>query len=98
MKTPDPIIVCAAIFVEKNDGTVIKLLGARHWDSSMHELADAAGLQHKPRNFKELHQGFIDQFGTFYDRKQSLIIASRNNQIRFELDCGTKELFSEMLY
>lgn len=102
MNRGEPIIVCAAISIERlnqitfNDDII--LIGPRHWDFTMRNQAESLGLSRKNKNFKEVEQGFIDQFGTFYDRKEALIIAKRNNQIRFQLDYGTKELFSEMLY
>jgi hypothetical protein len=44
-------------------------------------------------------QGFIDQFGTFYNRKDAYTIAKENGQIIRDLDgVGTNTLFSEHLY
>ena len=42
-------------------------------------------------------QGFIDQFGKFYNRKDAYIIAKENGQIIRDLG-ETDELFSEHLY
>ena len=102
MNRGEPIIVCAAIMIEKfnvesyNDDII--LTRPRHWDFTMRIQAYCLGLDRKNKNFKEIEQGFIDQFGKFYAREEALVIARRNNQIRFELDHETKELFSEMLY
>lgn len=44
-------------------------------------------------------QGFIDQHGKFYTRKEAFVIAKENNQlIRQESWNATEELYSENLY
>jgi len=46
-------------------------------------------------------QGFVDQWGIFFDRRDSLNIARRQNQIKPEGKSGnpdSDELFSEDLY
>jgi len=82
-------IVCAAILLE--DGQIV--LGARHYDMRMHKT-----LENLKSNSRCFEQGFIDQHGTFFDRKDSLIIANRNNQILRASEYETDELYSENLY
>lgn len=94
-------VVCAANRMP--DGTMF--IGARHWDTHMHEQADlykkANGLSEKALIGAD--QGFIDQFGNFLTREEAWKVAKRNNQIiRY---CGTERgdeeegyLFSEHLY
>jgi len=92
-----PRIVCAAIKIQTNQSDLI-LIGARHWDSNMHRQFKQS-LHTGFEVYKQTEvQGFIDQFRNFYGRKESLLIARENNQIRFELYHNQKELFSEMLY
>jgi len=95
MNRGEPFIVCAAnLFLDWENNPVI-ITGARHWDSVMR----GQYIRMKDKIIgKEVEQGFIDQFGKFYDRKEALLIARESNQVRFELDHNPKELFSEMLY
>jgi len=95
MNRGEPFIVCAAnLFLDLENNQVI-ITGARHWDYVMR----GQYIRMKDKIIgKEIEQGFIDQFGKFYGRKEALIIARENNQVRFELDHNPKELFSEMLY
>jgi len=91
---PDPIIVCAAI--KLTSGLIIP--SARHYDPLMRKIIIAVGGNsctiHDPRE-----QGFIDQLGTFYNRKDAMEIAVKNNQIRRpEVPKPLGHLFSEHLY
>jgi hypothetical protein len=92
-------IICAANKLRLENGAIIVIAGARHWDKGMHEIADA--LFHQLE--RELEQGFIDQFNNFYTREEAWIIAEVNGQIvrrvggDTKLD-GTGRLFSENLY
>ena len=46
---------------------------------------------------KDVEQGFIDQFGNFYNRQEAWIIAEKHKQIKPDYSIkGT--LFSEDLY
>lgn len=90
---PDPDIlvwiVCAAN-KHKETGTIF--CGARHFDNPMRGQIKAAGYK-----FTGYEQGFIDQFGRFYDRKEAWIIAEKNGQIK--RISGTKgTLYSEDIY
>lgn len=87
---PDPDIpvwiVCSAC---RHRETGVIFCGARHFDSVMRGQIKAAGLKGTGHE-----QGFIDQYGRFYDREQAWVIAERNNQIKNKVSTdGT--LYSE---
>jgi hypothetical protein len=50
----------------------------------------------KPYHLRVEEQGFVDQFGNFYNRKDALIIAKGNNQVIGRII--NDELYSENLY
>ena len=97
MERGNPVIVCSAIKIPTNTQDIV-LVGARHWDILMrNQFTQTVKIgMDVYRNQEE--QGFIDQFGKFYNRKDALILARNNNQIKFELDFNTDKLYSEMLY
>lgn len=89
-----PVIVCAAI---KRDEIVI--CGARHFDEimRMHVVTyHQEGLGKRP----QWEQGFIDQFGKFYNRQDAMIIVKESGQpLDNERNSGDgKDLYSEGLY
>lgn len=97
MKRGDPILVCSAIKIQTNKADLL-LLSARHWDNQMRQQFTQS-LHSGYEVYRQTEvQGFIDQFGKFYNRKDAYRLAQHNNQIRFELDYETDELYSEMLY
>jgi len=84
-------IVCAA--VKFKDGLIV---GPRHYDDVMRAQYHAFGFT---ATEDDGVQGFIDQFGTFHDRKAAFVIAQRQDQIRHKSGHpDSKELFSEDLY
>lgn len=93
-------IVCAAIRNEA--GNII--CGARHFDDTMHRHiamlgAEAIADWYNPD--ARVEQGFIDQSGVFYLRREAWAIAAKAGQIRcrcggYVKDGGT--LYSENLY
>lgn len=98
----NPRIFCAAnkylIEYSPNEIKELVIAGARHWDSIMGGVWDTLDdytISCIDRNKEE--QGFIDQFGNFYNRKDAYIIAKENNQIIRDFDYET-ELYSEHLY
>lgn len=102
-KMVKPRIVCAAnkylIEYSTNEIEELVIAGARHWDSVMRGIWDTLDdytISRIDRNKEE--QGFIDQFGNFYTRKEAYIIAKENDQIIRDLGYETDELFSEHLY
>ena len=112
-----PRIVCAANQLSYIDlcGKVrlSVVTGARHMDLTMRTAICAligvspdgnkytsTELESNP-SLLSMDQGFIDQYGTFYDRKAAWVIADINNQIYRR--CGGdgpdgRGLFSENLY
>lgn len=87
-------IVCAAI--RADNGNVIS--GVRHYsmDMCMQIQNRTDGDDFKHRFYDD--QGFIANNGTYYNRKDAYKIALAANQIKYQLDYETDELFSEMLY
>ena len=71
--TTKPWIVCAAI--RFNDHIVC---GPRHWDTTMRKMVD---LLKDHEFWGKAEQGFIDQFGRFYNREEAMQVARQNNQI-----------------
>lgn len=87
-----PRIVCAACRHED-----IIIVGPRHWDATMHRTAELMRVGGK----MHFEQGFISQFGDFYNREEAMLIAKTAGQtIDIERGCGgdDKELYSEGLY
>lgn len=86
-------IVCAA-----NRYKDFVVLGARHFCVSMNAGIDLIGLDalHAYANGDE-EQGFIDQYGTFHDRKAAALIAISAGQVK-ATDLRGTYLFSEDLY
>ena len=89
----NPRIVCAAN--QHEDGIII--LGIRHWDSHMHKQAALLNLK-ESRTKDYWIEGFIDQFGTFYNRTEAFQLAAKNNQILRMVGGDSNELYSEHLY
>lgn len=87
-----PVIVCAANYHEELD---MLLAGARHWDSVMRAHAERYELP-----YTGWSQGFIDQYGKFYTRKEAVALVKENGQpIDWERNGGSgNELYSEGLY
>lgn len=106
MKTPR--IVCAA-----NRGNGEIFLGARHFDERMRNAIDTylryeammneTDKDTELKNMKKwgIEQGFIDQFGTFYNRQEAWVVAEAAGQIIQRVGGDGPEgqgLFSENLY
>lgn len=89
------IIVAAA-----NRYRGIIVMGTRHHSPSMTNTIEAYGGIEALRKYcgDDGEQGFVDQYGTFYDRKEAWILAEQNGQIRYPDVCGPGRLFSENLY
>lgn len=71
----NPRIVCAAMLMENGD----IVAGIRHFSPEMRAIMLKAYGEKYHLKVKE--QGFVDQFGKFYDRKEAWIIADTNGQI-----------------
>lgn len=94
-----PRIVCAAN--KLRDGRVV--VGVRHWDDHMRrQLEDYMSRMGKTCDVPLIHgevQGFIDQFGAFYDRREAWLLAEKNGQIIWQgPGCDGPQLYSENLY
>ena len=88
---PIPVrkIVCAANRVDD-----VILCGARHWDNVMRSQADKMYL-----STTKAEQGFIDQFGNWYDRVEALTLVKLSGQpFHADRNGSTTKLFSEGLY
>lgn len=100
-------IVCAANQYQLRSGETLTLLGARHWDVSMHrqcgqfiEYRSAVEVLYETEI-----QGFLTNTNRFVDRIEGWDIAYKAEQIRsieswnkFKLDTGEGVLYSENLY
>jgi hypothetical protein len=92
-----PRIVCAACL----SGELLAV-GPRHHDSTMRRQIDMFGTSgFSVWGEEPVIQGFIDQFGDFYDRQEAWKIAEANGQII--RGCGGDSakggtLYSENLY
>lgn len=91
--SPSRIVCAACLFSE---GLV---LGARHWDTRMHDAAKALFGSERYAKQEDV-QGFIDQFGNFLDRQEAWVVAEREGQIRNPNVAGGAKgtLYSEHLY
>jgi hypothetical protein len=90
-----PWIVCAANKCENGQ----YLIGVRHWDQFMLEQNSSYNISSDCGN--KVIQGFIDQFGNFYNRQEAWIVAEANGQIIRRVGGDTAEggtLYSENLY
>lgn len=95
------MIVCAAIkfYIEVTNREVI-LCGVRHGDC----FTQLEALGFRPKGgYKEVCQGFVDNRGTFFGRKQALEVATEIGQIspttrEYKKRCGEDELYSEDLW
>ena len=79
----------------------IIVMGTRHYSNSMNQALDALGgsevlIQWAGEDNYE--QGFVDQYGTFLDRKEAWILAESNNQIVYRDHLPRGTLFSEHLW
>lgn len=97
-----PRIVCAANKCLDAEGNEHVVIGARHYCPTMNKNYDALEALVGKVKSNIYEQGFIDQFGTWYNREDAWVIAKANDQIvwlcggqRLEDDC---DLYSENLY
>ena len=70
-----PRIVCAAMLMK--DDTIIT--GIRHFSPDMRSVMQK--IYGDKYHLQVQEQGFVDQFGTFYNRKDAWHIADKNGQI-----------------
>lgn len=93
-------IVCAANRFELKTGSFIVVPGARHYSPDMAAVIDLIEDQLSTRFVAGEEQGFIDQWGEYHNREDSLIIATHAGQINTVREKGHPHdtLFSEDLY
>lgn len=94
------IIVCAALRFPHLD---LVIPGARHYSEDIHRLMNKLkehGLMPKKREQAVgENQGFLDNFGNYWNREDSLLIARAAHQLDGKEKSGSEtELFSEDLY
>lgn len=93
-------IVCAALRFPELD---LIIPGARHYSADIHVLMDrlqALGVM-PPKKQQAVgdNQGFLDNFGGYWNREDALVIARSAHQLDGKEKCGgERELFSEDLY
>ncbi len=89
------VIVCAA---NKLGGTIIT--GARHYDTIMRSTIKRIYGEDSKMFSTHSEQGFIDQWGRFYNRQYAMKIVQANGQpFDAERNKGNgKDLYSEGLY
>lgn len=84
-----PKIICAAL---RKDGVIV--VGPRHYDHIM-----VRQIVNTQITFVDAEQGFIDQYGTFYNRIDALKVVKETGQvIDYERNGSDTELYSEGLY
>ena len=87
-------IVAAACQVQLENGKVVTLVGARHWDNVMNAQYGCIG-----GDILHDRQGFIDQFGTYLTREESLdIVVASGQPFDLERNGSNTELYSEGIY
>jgi len=96
------VIVCAAC--QFRDDPMVVICGARHWDSTMRVQFQSikftidyqAGQSLDTNDFT---QGFIDQFGKFYNREDAMQVVKNSGQkISYTRNRSATKLYSEGLY
>lgn len=93
-------IVCAANRFELKDGGVLVIPGARHYSKDMAEVIDQVQDKIVSDPVHGDNQGFIDQWGEYWNRKDAFIIAYHAGQVNTIRKKGAPydTLFSEDLY
>ena len=90
-------VVCAAC----REPLGLIICSARHWDPVMNSILNHLQVSFPNMKGSVFEQGFIDQWGTFMDRKEAMLVAKAAGQeIDIERGCGgdSETLYSEGLY
>lgn len=87
------------IFSLDDEEKEVVICSPRHYDQTFHKICDIVDEYVLSCKTGEV-QGFVDQYGNFYDRKESLEIATNANQLNHirPKTYPYNELFSEDLY
>lgn len=93
-------IVCAANRFELKSGETLVVPGVRHYSPDMAKVLDQFREKLVSEQVYGDNQGFVDQWGNYFTRKEALIIATHSGQINRwnEKTFPKDELFSEDLY
>ncbi|ARW58236.1 hypothetical protein [Serratia phage X20] len=93
-------IVCAANRFELKDGGTVVIPGSRHYSKDMADVIDLVRDKVVTDHVHGEDQGFIDQWGEYWNREDALIIATHAGQINTVREKGAPldTLFSEDLY
>jgi len=97
---PRTMIVAAACRIVDGHVNLI-FVSARHFDPLMHNQIDNSILTEDQKSDGPWEQGFIDQWGNYWSRKEAWKMAEKNNQIRRRCGgdtVGGGTLYSENLY
>lgn len=99
----NPAIVCAAnvFYWDKFPSGYLIVPGPRHFSPIMNDILDALRVEHQvDGKFWESHeQGFIDQFGNYYDRESAFKLVQLSGQaFNLERNGCDHELYSEGIY
>ena len=96
---PRTMIVAAACRIVQDHKYLF--VSARHFDQPMHLMIDNSKVRDEHPGDREYDQGFIDQWGNYWNRTEAWKIAKANNQIRRRCGGDTSNggtLYSENLY
>lgn len=93
-------IVCAANRFELKAGGTLVITGTRHYSKDMAEVLDHLRDIVVTDHVTGDNQGFVDQWGEYWNREDALIIATHAGQINTVRKKGAPydSLFSEDLY
>jgi hypothetical protein len=94
------VIVCAANRFKLKDGGELVIPGTRHYSKDMALVLDQIRDKVVSEQVYGDDQGFLDQWGNYFTRKEALIIATHAGQINTRRQKGgpVDTLFSEDLY
>lgn len=93
-------IVCAANRFEMKDGGTLVIPGSRHYSKDMSAVLDELRDDVVNDHVHGENQGFIDQWGNYFNREDAYVIAYHSGQIDTVRKKGetSKDLYSEDLY
>lgn len=86
-------IVSAA--ARNEEGAII--CSPRHWDATFHQILSLLTPE-KRELWRGSEQGFVDQHGKFYTRREAHAIAIKNGQRRYRCGGDEEKLYTENLY
>lgn len=90
---------CVAGVANRYGGIIV--MGTRHYSNLMQMALDALGgpeVLIAWAGEENYEQGFVDQYGTFLDRKEAWLLAESTGQIRYRDKLPDGTLYSEHLW